>query len=293
MSNLQDYIIIYGDQSSITDINKVVGINKIIADLYPKYIIGAGDHQYINDLTTKAVCNGVDRWSVVNKIFASPGNHDNDQADDRASFNAFFGGAGYRKITIGYIDFFLYDVYLKEAGGYYTADEVATLSVANFQTTTQGQWLIAQLAASTNKWKIVVFHQNCWTSGGNYGGGPVRSAPGMQWDWFSLGVDLVINSHQHYHERMLVNTGTGNVPIICVGGGGAAATTGPVLPAVPIAESLLIISSAATSDFYDVDCANGFINILSATSNQFEFNTYGVNATYIMSDSKDQLVLNK
>lgn len=294
MSNLKDYIILYGDQASGTDIAKTTSINKLIADLYPAYIFGLGDHQYTDANTTKNVCNGIDRWGVVNRIYAVPGNHDNDQSDNRASFNAFFNRKTYQKVTIGKADFFLFDNYLKDDGTFYTADEVFALNVATTQSLLQSQWLINQLNASTNTWKIVLFHQNCWSSSGNYGGGPVRTAPGMQWDWKALGVDLIINSHQHYYERLLPDTGSGMVPVICIGHSGGGPTDGPIGDTfTPIASSEKIISGAATSTFYDADCANGFVNILQISASQLQFNTYGINASNIMSASKDQLILNK
>jgi hypothetical protein len=285
-------IIIYGDQSSGVDVTKSTTINKIIADLYPLHIIGTGDHEFTTTNTPKVLCNGIDRWSFEGRLNACVGNHDNDQADDFASFNAFFNGGGdnYSKVTVGEIDFFLYNIFLKEDGGYYNSSEVSGLSVETMQATTQGQWLIAQLAASTNTWKVVVFHQNCWTSGQN---AIVHHADGMRWDWYSLGVDLIFNAHQHFYERLLIDTGSGNVPIIQIGHSGALAYTGPNAPLTPITGSQIIISGNDASDNYDADCAVGFVNILSATATQLTFNTYGVNSTYDLSASKDELVLTK
>jgi hypothetical protein len=283
-------IIIFGDQSSGVNVARENAINKMIADLYPVYIIGTGDHQYTTTNTCKILCNGIDRWSFTGKLYSSPGNHDNDQADNRADFNAYFNGGGYKKITHGFIDFFIYDVYLKDDGGYYSSAEVAGLDVSTMQATTQGQWLLDQITASTNVWKVVVFHQNCWTSAQDES---VPQADGMRWDWAGLGVDLILNSHQHFYERLLINTGSGNVPIIQIGPSGATAYTGPNAPLTPIEGSQKIVSGKTTSDYYDITCLYGFINKISATASQLVFNTYGVNTAYTISASKDSLTLTK
>lgn len=289
MSNLSSNIIIYGDQSSGVDLTKSQRINKIIADMYPSYIIGTGDHEYTTTNVPKILCNGIDRWSVTGRLFAAPGNHDNDQADNRVLFNAFFGGGGYRKVTVGYIDFFLYDVYLNaDEDGYLSSLTVRDISLATFQATTQGQWLLAQLAASTNTWKVVVFHQNCWTSGDN---ASVYHCDGMRWDWSALGVDLVLNAHQHFYERLLVDTGSGNVPIICIGNSGSQVYTGPA-SGDELAQSQKIISGHASSDNYDAECAYGFVNKLIPAADSLTLKIYGVDASYILRE-KDELVLTK
>lgn len=287
MTNLQSYIVIYGDLSSSSDESKSIPINKIIADMYPAAIIGTGDYaDSVTGDTVELLCNGIDAWSMRGKLYSSPGNHDNDIIGNRSSFNSFFGGGGYKKVVIGYIDFFIYDVYLKDdASGYYSPAQVEVRSINDFQSSTQGQWLLSQLALSTNRWKVVLFHQNCASSGS------MTKAPGMLWDWYALGVDMVINAHQHIYERLLVNTGSGSIPIISSGVGG---TSGQLVEDTPIREgSQKIITGNNTSANYDVQCTTGFINKLTPTFNNLTFDVWGIDASFVIHEGKDQLVINK
>lgn len=288
MSNLSDKIVILGDSSSGVDATKSAKICKIIADIYPKYIIGVGDNEYNTINTPKYLCNGIDRWSITNRLFAAPGNHDNDQNDNRASFNSFFGGGGYKKVSVGNIDIFIFDVYLNDAeDGYLTSIEVRDRTLNQFQSSNQGQWLINQLNSSTARYKIVAFHQNCWTSGKD---ASVYHCDGMRWDWASWGVNIIFNAHQHFYERLLVNTGSGNVNVICIGHSGALAYVGPAT-GEQLAQSQKIISGNASSSNYDSSCAYGFINTIEENGDQLIFKTYGINSSYIVSTSKDELVI--
>lgn len=61
----------------------------------------------------------------------------------------------------------------------------------------QGQWLQAQLAASTAPWKIVCFHEPPYTSG--TGGGEQTVA---RWPFQAWGADVVLVGHVHNYERM-------------------------------------------------------------------------------------------
>ncbi len=65
------------------------------------------------------------------------------------------------------------------------------------QTSTQAQWLQAQLAASTSAWNIVYFHHAAYSSSTGHG-----STAGMQWPFASWGADVVMGGHDHTYERI-------------------------------------------------------------------------------------------
>ena len=114
----------------------------------------------------------------------------------------------------------------------------------------------------------------------------------MRWDWASWGVNIIFNAHQHFYERLLVNTGSGNVNVICIGHSGALAYVGPAT-GEQLAQSQKIISGNASSSNYDSSCAYGFINTIEENGDQLIFKTYGINSSYIVSTSKDELKLTK
>lgn len=77
---------------------------------------------------------------------------------------------------------------------------------------TQYNWLVAQIAASTATWKIVVLHRSPYTSGEVNGPSETMRA----WDFSALGIDAVISGHEHNYERLLVD----GVSYFVVGTGG-------------------------------------------------------------------------
>jgi acid phosphatase type 7 len=101
-----------------------------------------------------------------------------------------------------------------------------------FQDTTrraeQLSWLESDLAATTQPWKIAVFHRSPYSAGGEHGSDlAVRSAFGPLFEQY--GVQLVLSAHEHTYERTLpqAESGFGNeVTYIVTGGGG-----GPLYPA--------------------------------------------------------------
>ena len=73
----------------------------------------------------------------------------------------------------------------------------------------QKSWLTAQVAASTARWKLAVFHQPPLTSGFR------TAASWMTWDELKL-VDVILCGHDHFYER-LDYFGT---PLFITGAGG-------------------------------------------------------------------------
>lgn len=61
---------------------------------------------------------------------------------------------------------------------------------------TQYTWFVAQVAASTARFKAVVFHHAAKTSGSLH-----NAKTEMNWGWAGFGIDFVLQGHQHQYER--------------------------------------------------------------------------------------------
>jgi hypothetical protein len=160
-------------------------------------------------------------------LYAAPGNWD--YAAGIAAWETYFGISDtYRSVVLGECEIFFYDSNDAHADN-------SQASVAAAQAAPMGQWLLAAIAASTARWKIVVVHYPPYTSSTHHGGpsnngtyaATTPSAACMQWDFAALGVPLVIQSHDHVISRMLVNE---TFYYTFALGGGAANSFGTPLP---------------------------------------------------------------
>ena len=92
----------------------------------------------------------------------------------------------------------------------------------------QLSWLEADLAATTQPWKIALFHRSPYSAGGEHGSDlAVRAAFGPLFEQY--GVQLVVSAHEHDYERTYPQRASGSgtaVTYIVTGGGG-----GPLYPA--------------------------------------------------------------
>ena len=83
-------------------------------------------------------------------------------------------------------------------------------------------WLSADLAATTQPWRIVFFHRPSYSSGFHGSDPQLQQAFGPIFE--QRGVQLVINGHEHNYERLVPwrETGPQAVTYVVTGGGGAA-----------------------------------------------------------------------
>jgi hypothetical protein len=182
----------------------------------------------MSDVSNALSINNALQTAVAGNFFAAIGNHDYAAAAGVAGWITYFGmGATYYSIALSHTEWFFYDTNDAHAD-----NDQSSLAAA--QAATMGQWLLAALAASTARWKIVVMHHPAYSSsthhgGPSDGGGWPAAYSSMRWDWEALGVALVLQSHDHVVERMVV----GDVLYYTFAlGGGAANAFG-----TPIAES--------------------------------------------------------
>ena len=167
-------------------------------------------------------------WLPSHAFFPTEGNHDSRPTN----------GNG-----VAYLDAFTLPAnggspaYPDHAERYYSFDygpaHVVVLDTEfTFQDTTrraeQVSWLESDLAATSQPWKVALFHRSPYSAGGEHGSDlAVRAAFAPLFEQY--GVQLVLSAHEHDYERTvpLRESATGTaVTYIVTGGGGA-----PLYPA--------------------------------------------------------------
>lgn len=165
-------------------------------------------------------------WLRSRPLYPSIGNHDN-EVNAAAPYRDVFvlptngASASFPEHSERYYSF-----------DYGPAHVVVLDTEMAFQNTTrraaQVQWLEADLAATTQPWKIAVFHRSPYSAGGEHGSDfAVRTAFGPVFDRYH--VDLVLSGHEHDYERSIPirETADGGPTVYVVAGGGGA----PLYPA--------------------------------------------------------------
>ena len=116
--------------------------------------------------------------------------------------------------------YFPYPFY--ESGDYYWSFDYGPVHIAIIDQytdyspgSTQYQWLENDLANTTKKWKILMFHEPGWSAGGHENNTDVQNYIQPLCEQYD--VPFVINGHNHYYSRAVVE----RVNHITTGGGGA------------------------------------------------------------------------
>lgn len=215
-------IVAFGDSGEASTIANTEAVATLVKGLRPDMILHLGDSVYpsgdpvtISELLTKYYFG----W-IPDDFYLCFGNHCQD-TDGGAGLMALLpqigeanGGKKYYKFTRGPVDFFVLN---SGATGVFDPDGETEASV-------QGQWLVAEMAASSNTWKVVVLHKAPYSSNATYTPGQVE----FRWNFKAMGADLVLSGHGHDYERILV----GDLQYLVCGLGGAtkvgfgATTTG-------------------------------------------------------------------
>lgn len=102
------------------------------------------------------------------------------------------------------VHLFIFDSNVPTPYGRYWKDETITNADNTCSATvlaTQGAWLQQRLAASTARWKIVIFHHPPYYSGT---GGKDLQYEMMRWPFQAWGATAVITGHVHNYERLFM-----------------------------------------------------------------------------------------
>lgn len=126
----------------------------------------------------------------------------------------------YRQVLSDYVEIFVLDSSQNEPDGY-------------VQGSTQGAWLQAALAASTKRWKIVVFADGVKASVDAFAGNAY-----MEWPFATWGAHAVLMGGPLIYERLTID----GIPYFMVGNGGKGLDT----IGTPVAESQIRVAKYGT-----------------------------------------------
>jgi hypothetical protein len=113
------------------------------------------------------------------EFYASLGNHDN--PNQRFYENFHMGGERYYAFSKGPARFFALD--------------------SNYMTEEQVAWLIRELKATRQPWKIAFFHHPLYSSGG-FHGSSLGLRERLEPIFVKYGVRVVFSGHEHFYERI-------------------------------------------------------------------------------------------
>ena len=181
----------------------------------PEYIITTGDNNYYDGAAStidanigqyyhdyiKPYIGAYGAGADINRFFPCLGNHDMMTAEG-APYLQYFelpGNERYYDFIKGNIHFFAINSDNSEVDG-------------TSGSSVQATWLKNKLAAATEKWKIVYFHESPYVSDTTHGSNLM-----MQWPFKEWGADAVITGHSHIYERVIKD----NFPYFINGLGGA------------------------------------------------------------------------
>lgn len=190
----------YDDDSNTQD------VASLVAGWNPDFVITLGDNNYSNNNSISAWDDEVGQYygqfihypqgstsayapgPAINQFFPSLGNHD--WGAGISGWYDYFelsGNERYYDFVQGPVHFLVVDSDSDEPDG-------------RTSSSTQGQWIQAQLASSTSLWKIVYFHHPPYSSGSNHG-----NTSALQWPFQAWGATAVLAGHDHTYERILKN----------------------------------------------------------------------------------------
>lgn len=186
-----------------------------------------------------------------NRFFPTLGNHDWD-TDNAMPYLEYFtlpGNERYYDIVLGPVHVFAINSDWREPDG---VDKSSA----------QAQWLRERLAASTQPWKLVVYHAAAYSSGHQ------GSTEWMRWPYQEWGATASLAGHDHLYERLDIN----GFPYFTNGlGGGAIYQFEDVLPGSQVRYNsdygaMLIIADAMQITFQFISREGDVIDHYQITS---------------------------
>ncbi len=139
---------------------------------------------------------------------------------------------------------------------------------------TQYQWLENDLASTTKKWKILMFHEPGWSAGGHGNNTDVQNYIQPLCEQYD--VQFVINGHNHYYSRAVVE----RVMHITTGGGGA-----PLYTPDPSYPNIVTVSQSNHFTKLKISGDTLFFTVIKSDGSIIEQLTY--NRIYVWNGSVD------
>jgi hypothetical protein len=186
-----DFVATVGDNTYSTS-NNTANWDAAIGSRYGSYI------KYPTGSNSAYANNG----RTTNKFFPALGNHDFDVGNSAASFTNYFdlpNNERYYSTVQGNVELFVLSSDPRDPGG-------VTVGSAQYN------WFRNAIAQSTAQWQVVTFHHPFQTSTTS-SHGPSNY---MNWGFETMGVDMVLQGHNHTMERLSY----GNIPWFVTGAGG-------------------------------------------------------------------------
>ena len=156
-------------------------------------VVTLGDNAYPDGRAIDYANCYTPSWGrVLDRTYASIGNHEYDAGSATPTYDYFVSGVGPR--DKGYYSF--------DVGDWHIVVLNDNASYVPFSAgSAQDLWLQADLAANTKMCTLAIFHQPMFFSS-NTAGWTVRSSRKTLWNrLYAAGADIVLNGHQHHYER--------------------------------------------------------------------------------------------
>lgn len=178
-------------------------VANLILDDDPVALFAGGDNNYPSGSVATIEANWAAFGSLVTleKVYPALGNHDLDTANGQAQIDKFSYLPGNRRYYSKFfenedLEIFVLNSGLTTAGALVEADGNDIGSV-------QWEWFQQAVIQSTARWKVVMFHHPAISYG-------TKNAliGQMHWPFASLGIDLVLQGHQHINEHLYVKENT-------------------------------------------------------------------------------------
>ena len=184
------------DCSSSGDEATALLLDSLVQDTLPVVVFTAGDNAYDDGTASQfANCYHPSWGRHKARTRPAPGNHDYNTSGASGYFGYFGGAAGDR--SRGYYSF--------DAGDAHVI--VLNSEVDMDAGSAQDQWLRADLAASSARCTIAIWHQPRFNSGSHHGN---NTATAPLFDaLYEADADVVITGHEHTYERFAPQTPAG------------------------------------------------------------------------------------
>jgi len=181
-------------------------------DDIPGTILAVGDLAYPHGTAEDLISCYDPVWGRhKSRTRPAPGNHEYETAGAQPYFDYFGAIAG--PAGLGYYSF--------KSGNWFVLSLNSNVPVGN--ATAQAQWIRSELTANTARCALAYFHHPLYSSGPN--GDNVRLS-GLWQLLYDMGVDVIVNAHEHMYERYAPMTPDGQanargIRQFIVGTGGA------------------------------------------------------------------------